>query len=75
LREIPVNAKIHTLGGFSGHVGQSDLIHWVSIVAPSKPRVVLVHGEDDQRAALAKLIQKRYRVSSRLPKMNEVIEL
>jgi len=73
--KIVVNAKIHTLGGFSAHAGQSDLMHWFGIVAPSKPQVVLVHGEDDQRAALAKLIQKRYRLPSRLPKMNEVIEL
>jgi metallo-beta-lactamase family protein len=73
--KIVVNAKIHTLGGFSAHAGQSDLLQWFSVVAPSKPKVVLVHGEDDQRAALAKLIQKRYRLPSRLPKMNEVIEL
>jgi metallo-beta-lactamase family protein len=73
--KIVVNAKIHTLGGFSAHAGQTDLLHWFSIVAPSKPQVVLVHGEDDQRAALAKLIQKRYRLTSRLPKMNEVVEL
>jgi metallo-beta-lactamase family protein len=73
--KIVVNAKIHTLGGFSAHAGQSDLMQWFSVVAPSKPKVVLVHGEDDQRAALAKLIQKRYRLPSRLPKMNEVIEL
>jgi hypothetical protein len=32
-------------------------------------------GEDDQRAAFAKLIQQRHRLPSRLPKMGEVIEL
>jgi predicted metal-dependent RNase len=35
----------------------------------------LTHGEDDQRAALAKLIQHRYRLPSKLPKMGETIEL
>ncbi len=72
---IAVKATIHTLGGFSAHAGQTDLMHWFSIVAPSKPRVVLVHGEDDQRAALARLIQQRYRLPSKLPKMGEVIEI
>jgi metallo-beta-lactamase family protein len=73
--KIAVKAKVHTLGGFSAHAGQTDLMHWFSIIAPSKPRVVLTHGEDDQRGALAKLIQQRYRLPSKLPKMGETIEL
>jgi metallo-beta-lactamase family protein len=73
--KITVKAKVHTLGGFSAHAGQTDLMHWFSIVAPSKPRVILTHGEDDQRGALAKLIQQRHRLPSELPKMNETIEL
>jgi metallo-beta-lactamase family protein len=73
--EIAVKATIHTLGGFSAHAGQTDLMRWFDAIAPSKPRVVLTHGEDDQRAALARVIQKRYRLLSKLPKMGEVIEL
>jgi metallo-beta-lactamase family protein len=73
--KIAVKAKVHTLGGFSAHAGQTDLMHWFGIVAPSKPKVILTHGEDDQRAALAKLIQKRYRLPSKSPKMGETIEL
>jgi metallo-beta-lactamase family protein len=45
------------------------------MIEPSKPRVVLTHGEDDQRGALARLIQQRHRLTSKLPKMGEVIEL
>ena len=72
---IAVKAKVHTLGGFSAHAGQTDLMHWFSFLAPCQPRVVLTHGEDDQRAALAKLIQQRHRLPSHLPAMGEVIEL
>jgi metallo-beta-lactamase family protein len=72
---IAVKAKIHTLGGFSAHAGQTDLMHWFNFIAPSRPRVVLTHGEDDQRAALAKLIQQRHRLTSKLPAMGESIEL
>jgi len=72
---IAVKATIHTLGGFSAHAGQTDLMLWFDVMAPSKPRVVLTHGEDDQRAALARLIQQRHRLPSTLPKMGEVIEL
>src|SRR5262245_16936964 len=73
--KIVVKATIHTLGGFSAHAGQTDLMRWFDVIAPSKPGVVLTHGEDDQRAALARLIQQRHRLSSKLPKMGEVIEL
>jgi len=72
--KIAVKAKIHTLGGFSAHAGRTDLMHWFSIVAPFKPRLILTHGEDDQRAALARLIQQRHRLPSKLPKMNETID-
>jgi metallo-beta-lactamase family protein len=70
-----VKATIHTLGGFSAHAGQTDLMGWFDVIAPSKPSVILTHGEDDQRAALAKLIQQRHRLPSQLPKMGEPIEL
>jgi metallo-beta-lactamase family protein len=73
--KIAVKARVHTLGGFSAHAGQTDLLHWLGIIAPSKPRVVLVHGEDDQRAKLARVIQQRYRLPSTLPRMGETISL
>ena len=73
--KIAVKATVHTLGGFSAHAGQTDLMRWFEVMAPSKPRVVLTHGEDDQRAALARCIQERYGLLSKVPQMGEVIEL
>src|SRR5262249_50459117 len=73
--KIAAKATIHTLGGFSAHAGQTDLMHWFDVIAPSKPRVVLTHGEDDQRAALAKQIQQRHQLTCKLPKIGDVIEL
>ena len=73
--KIAVKAQVHTLGGFSAHAGQTDLLTWFSAIAPSKPRVVLTHGEDEPRGALAKKIQQRFGLRSVLPKMGEVIEL
>src|SRR6187551_2357776 len=71
---VAVKAKIHTLGGFSAHAGQTDLLHWFSVIAPSKPRVILTHGEDDQRAELARIIQKRFGLTSKSPAMGETFE-
>jgi metallo-beta-lactamase family protein len=73
--KIVVKAQVHTLGGFSAHAGQTDLLAWFSAIAPSQPRVVLTHGENPQREILAKLIQQRYNLKPQLPELNEVIEL
>lgn len=73
--KVAVKAKVHTLGGFSAHAGQSDLLTWFSALAPNKPRVVLTHGEDGPREALAAKIQQRFKLRSTLPGMGETIEL
>ena len=73
--KIAVKAKVHTLGGFSAHAGQTDLLTWFSALAPVKPRVILTHGEDGQRGALSQLIQSRFKLKCTLPGMGETVEL
>lgn len=73
--KIAVNAQIHTMGGFSAHAGQTDLLNWLGAIAPSKPRVVLTHGEDGPRTELAKQIQKRFGLKAAMPTMDDVIEV
>jgi len=72
---ISVHAHIHTLGGFSAHAGQTDLLKWFDVIAPVKPRVVLTHGENGPRTALGKLITERYGLKPLLPGLGEVIEV
>lgn len=73
--EIPVNAKVHTLNGFSAHAGQSELLEWFSYLAPSRPRVALVHGEDKARSALAELMEKKFGIRPELPEIGDEIEI
>jgi metallo-beta-lactamase family protein len=73
--KVAVKAEVHTLGGFSAHAGQTDLLDWFSHLAPAKPRVILTHGEDGPREELAKKIKQLYKLPSQLPKMGDVIEL
>ena len=70
-----VRAQVHTLGGFSAHAGQDDLLNWFSYLAPSKPKVVITHGEDGPRQALADCLKKQFKINSTLPKIGETIEL
>ncbi len=73
--KIAVKATIHTLGGFSAHAGQTDLLAWFTGLAGSKPRVVLTHGENKPRETLAKLIWNKHRLQPVLPEMKDTISL
>lgn len=71
---IAVKAKIYSLGGFSAHAGQSDLLQWFSAIAPSKPKVVLIHGEDKARKALADKLKTDFGIKAELPAYGETIQ-
>jgi metallo-beta-lactamase family protein len=73
--KIAVKAQVHTLGGFSAHAGQTDLLTWFSTIARSRPHVVLTHGENVPRRALAQQIQQRFKLKVSLPGMGETIEI
>jgi metallo-beta-lactamase family protein len=72
---VAVKAKIHSLGGFSAHAGQTDLMHWVEPLLACKPRIALVHGEDRGREPLARLIEQTSGIRPILPAIGERIEL
>ena len=44
--EIPVNAHIHTINGFSAHADQAELLAWHQQIGTPK-QTFLVHGEED----------------------------
>jgi metallo-beta-lactamase family protein len=72
---IPVKASVHTFGGLSGHAGQTDLLNWFAAIAPSKPRLILTHGEEKARKTLAKAISDRHGIKAELPKLRQTIEI
>ncbi len=76
--EIGVAAKIYTLGGFSAHAGQTDLLKWLAPLCEKKrkkPRLVIVHGENSPRLALAEKIKIRFGISAARPAFGEAILL
>lgn len=44
--EIPVRARIHTIGGFSAHADRDELLSWYRRI-DGREHTVLVHGEED----------------------------
>ncbi len=54
--EIPVRAGIHTIGGFSAHADQAELLAWHQQTGNPKT-TFLVHGEEKSMQAFAKRLQ------------------
>ncbi|HEU4434233.1 MAG TPA: MBL fold metallo-hydrolase [Pyrinomonadaceae bacterium] len=73
--EVPVRASIHTMGGFSAHADQKGLLDWFEVMAPSRPRTIITHGEDRARQALSSLIGQRFGVKTECPALDDVIEI
>jgi metallo-beta-lactamase family protein len=55
---VRVAARVHTLGGFSAHGDQADLLRWYSGVSGSPP-VWLVHGEREASSLLSEALVQR----------------
>lgn len=73
--KVSVRASIHTMGGLSAHAGQDDLLNWFSAVAPSRPRVIITHGEDRARKAFSELIRSQHGLRPECPNLGDVIEI
>lgn len=67
---VAVRAKLFTIGGFSAHADQQDILEWMSHFE-SKPRVFLVHGEPIACETLASKIQERFELSVHIPRWKE----
>jgi metallo-beta-lactamase family protein len=69
-----MRAQVHTLGGFSAHAGQSELIEWAANFTPA-PRLHLVHGEPEALEALADQLWKTHRMAADIPAPGASIRL
>ena len=63
---ITVRAGIHTLGGFSAHADQRELLDWISCFRKS-PEIFIVHGEEAVSLEFQGLIQKRFAYKTHVP--------
>ncbi len=64
--EIKVRARIETLGGFSAHAGQSELISWIENFQPT-PRLLLIHGEAQALESLSQKLWTDKSIRSEIP--------
>ncbi len=73
--DIAVNAKIFTIGGFSAHAGQDQLLDWLSNFQNKKMQIFLVHGELSAQEYLAAAIKEKFGFAVDIPEYLEEIQL
>jgi len=69
--EIQVRANVHTIGGFSAHADQAELLKWHR--KTGKPsRTFLVHGEKDTMHEFARHLKN---TNVEIPKLHQSFKL
>jgi metallo-beta-lactamase family protein len=74
-KTVKIRASSVRVEGLSGHADQDDLVKWFSTFGEKPGRVVINHGIDTARAALAGRLLSELSIESTMPKPLEIIEL
>jgi metallo-beta-lactamase family protein len=73
---IMVKAKVHTIGGFSGHADQNELINWLRPQIHENLTVSLIHCEEDGMLAFeAKLYEEYPKLKTIVPNWLQTLEV
>jgi metallo-beta-lactamase family protein len=74
--DVAVMAKIHTIGGFSAHADQAELLDWLDGQVHAGLQINLMHGEESVILAFQRLAQERYpEATFHVPRFREMIPL
>lgn len=72
--EVAVNATIHTLGGFSAHADQTQLLDWAGHFKQPLPELYLIHGELDKMLELQRGFHDKHRWYANIPKPGQTVD-
>lgn len=73
--DVAVEAKIYTIGGFSAHAGQTELVEWAKSFAHPDMQVFFVHGEDKAIDTLAGILEEEAHIKPIKPDYLDICEL
>jgi len=72
-KEVKISARIETEEGFSAHADKDGLLEWLDNFK-GKPKVFLIHGDEDQQIALEKTLKAKG-FECHIPSLNEELAL
>lgn len=74
-QDVPINAHIERIDGFSGHADYNELLAWMMGFNRAPEKVFLVHGEPDAAESMAGHIQKQFGWDVTVPVEDDSVEL
>ncbi len=72
--EMAIRAKVYTIGGFSAHADQGELIEWLSTFT-NNPRVFIVHGEESVALEFEKTVREKLGLTTHVPHLGEELDI
>lgn len=72
---IMVKAEVSSIGGFSAHAGQTDLLHWLESICKGAPKIVLTHGEVNHMNEFSYQIKNKFAINALIPELEETLTL
>ena len=59
-KRYDINARVHTIGGYSAHADQKDLINFVDQMKHKPREIRLIHGDEEAKGVLKLEFEKRF---------------
>ncbi len=69
--EVNVQAKVHSIGGFSAHADQAGLLDWLDGFIKKPRGLFIVHGENSAQKEFATIIKQRFNIDPLIPRWGE----
>ncbi len=74
-KEVPINAHIEAIDGFSGHADYNEMLAWLMPFNKKPTCTYMVHGEADASKAMAEKIKQTYGWNVIIPQFADSFEL
>jgi len=74
-REVPINAKIENISGFSGHGDYQEILSWLMAFNKPPQKTFIVHGDPESSQGMADKIKDYLGWNVVIPKFDQSFEL
>lgn len=72
---IPVEAKVESIMGFSGHADYNEILAWLMGFNRPPEKTFIVHGEPEAAASLAEKIKSTFGWDTMIPSLGESVQI
>ncbi len=72
--KVAVRSRVFTIGGFSAHADQKELLEWLGLFKNS-PEVFIVHGEEASALEFEKKVKETFGFVTKVPAMGDTFEI